>query len=44
MMNRKALKTFACEAAKRIKTEKNLSNFNRMLKKITVETATPARR
>jgi len=38
-MNRKALETFAREAAKSIKTEKDLSDFSQMLTKITVETA-----
>lgn len=38
-MNRKELEAFAREAAKSIKTEKDLSDFSRMLKKITVETA-----
>jgi len=38
-MNRKELEAFAREAAKSLKTEKDLSDFSRMLKKITVETA-----
>jgi len=38
-MNRKELEVFAREAAKSIKTEKDLSDFSQMLKKITVETA-----
>jgi transposase-like protein len=38
-MNRKQLKVFAKEAAKSLKTEKDLSDFSRMLKKITVEAA-----
>ena len=38
-MNKKELEAFAREAAKSIKTEKDLSDFSRMLKKITVETA-----
>ena len=38
-MNKKELEAFAREAAKTIKTEKDLSDFSRMLKKITVETA-----
>ncbi len=38
-MNKKELETFAREAAKSIKTEKDLSDFSRMLKKVTVETA-----
>ena len=36
-MNKKELEAFAKEAAKALKTEKDLSDFNRMLKKITVE-------
>ena len=36
-MNKKELEAFAKEAAKTLKTEKDLSDFNRMLKKITVE-------
>ena len=38
-MNRKELEAFAREAAKSLKTEKDLSDFSRMLKKITVEAA-----
>ncbi len=38
-MNRKELEAFAREAAKTIKTEKDLSDFSQMLTKITVETA-----
>jgi len=38
-MNKREQETFAREAAKSIKTEKDLSDFSRMLKKITVETA-----
>lgn len=38
-MNKKDLEAFAREAAKSIKTEKDLSDFSRMLKKVTVETA-----
>ena len=38
-MNKKELEAFAREAAKSIKTEKDLNDFSRMLKKITVETA-----
>ena len=38
-MNRKALEAFAREAAKSIKTEKDLNAFSQMLTKITVETA-----
>lgn len=38
-MNKKELEAFAREAAKNIKTERDLSDFSRMLKKITVETA-----
>lgn len=37
-MNRKEIEALAGEAAKNIKTEKDLSDFSRMLKKITVET------
>ena len=36
-MNKKELEAFAKEAAKNLKTEKDLSNFSQMLKKITVE-------
>jgi len=38
-MNKKELEAFAREAAKSIKTEKDLSDFSRMLKRVTVETA-----
>lgn len=38
-MNRKELEAFAKEAAKSLKTEKDLNDFSRMLKKITVEAA-----
>lgn len=38
-MNRKELEAFAREAAKSLKTEKDLSDFSKMLKKITVEAA-----
>ncbi len=38
-MNKKELEAFAKEAAKTLKTEKDLSDFSRMLKKITVEAA-----
>ncbi len=38
-MNRKELEAFAREAALTLKTEKDLSNFSKMLKKITVEAA-----
>lgn len=38
-MNRKELEAFAREAAKSIKTEKDLNAFSQMLTKITVETA-----
>jgi len=38
-MNQKELLAFAKEAAKSMKTEKDLSDFSRMLKKITVEAA-----
>jgi len=38
-MNKKELEAFAREAAKGIKTEKDLSDFSQMLTKITVETA-----
>lgn len=38
-MKKEELEAFAREAAKSIKTEKDLSDFSRMLKKITVETA-----
>ena len=39
MMNKKEIETLAREAAKGIKTERDLNDFSRMLKKITVETA-----
>jgi transposase-like protein len=38
-MNRKDLEAFAREAAKHMKTEKDLSDFSQMLTKITVEAA-----
>ena len=38
-MNRKELESFAREAAKSIKTEKDLNAFSQMLTRITVETA-----
>ena len=38
-MTRKAMLAFAKEAAKHMKTEKDLSDFSRMLKKVTVEAA-----
>ena len=38
-MDRKELEAFARKAAKSIKTEKDLSDFSQMLKKITVEAA-----
>jgi len=38
-MNQKELLAFAKEAAKSMKTEKELSDFSRMLKKVTVEAA-----
>ncbi len=38
-MNKKELEAFAREAAKSIRTEKDLSDFSQMLKEITVETA-----
>jgi len=41
-MNKKELEAFAREAAKDIKTEKDLSDFSQMLTKITVETALSA--
>ena len=41
-MNKKELEAFAREAAKGIKTEKDLSDFSQMLTKITVETALSA--
>ena len=36
-MNQKELLAFAKEAAKSMKTDKDLSDFSRMLKKVTVE-------
>ena len=38
-MNKKELEAFAKEAAKSFKTEKDLSDFSRMLKTVTVEAA-----
>jgi putative transposase len=38
-MNKKEIQAIAREAAKSIKTEQDLNDFSRMLKKITVETA-----
>ena len=38
-MNRKELEAFAREAAKSIKTEKDLNSFSQMLTKVTVEAA-----
>ncbi len=38
-MNKKELKAFAREAAKNIKSEKDLNNFSQILTKITVEAA-----
>ena len=38
-MNQKELLAFAKEAAKSMKTEKDLGDFNRMLKQVTVEAA-----
>ena len=38
-MNRKELEAFAKEAAKTLKTEQDLSDFSRMLQKVTVEAA-----
>jgi putative transposase len=38
-MNQKELLAFAKEAAKSMKTEKDLSDFSRMLKKVTAEAA-----
>lgn len=38
-MNRKELEAFAREAAKSLKSGKGLSNFSKMLKKITIEAA-----
>jgi len=38
-MNQKELEAFAREAAKSLKTEKDLNNFSQMLTKITVEAA-----
>jgi putative transposase len=40
-MNQKELLAFAKEAAKSMKTEKDLSNFSRVLKKVTVGPTTP---
>ena len=42
-MNRKELEAFAKEAAKSIKTQEDLNDFSRMLKKITVEAALKSR-
>ena len=39
MMNKKELEAFAREAAKGLKTEKDLNEFSQMLTKITVEAA-----
>ena len=41
-MKQKAFEAFAKEAAQSLKTEKDLSDFSRMLKKITVEAASGA--
>jgi len=38
-MNQKELLAFAKESAKSIKTEKHLSDFSRMLNKVTIEAA-----
>ena len=38
-MNQKELLAFAKESSKIMKTKKDLSNFSRMLKKVTVEAA-----
>jgi len=38
-MKQKEILAFAKEAAKSMKTEKDLSDFSRMLKKVTVEAA-----
>ncbi|NQZ17635.1 MAG: IS256 family transposase [Idiomarina sp.] len=38
-MNKDQIEAFAREAAKSIKTEKDLNEFSRMLKKVTIETA-----
>lgn len=38
-MKREELEAFAREAAKSLKTEKDLNDFSRMLSKITVEAA-----
>ena len=38
-MNEKELLAFAKKAAKSMKTDKDLSDFSRMLKKVTVEAA-----
>ena len=39
MMDKKELEAFAREAAKTLKTEKDLNEFSRMLTKVTVEAA-----
>ena len=41
-MNKKELEAFAREAAKQIKTEKDLNDFRQMLTKVTIETALSA--
>jgi len=38
-MNRNELEAFAREAAKSIKTEKDLNNFSQLMTKIAIETA-----
>lgn len=38
-MNRKDLEAFAREAAKHMKTEKDLSDFSQMFTKVTIEAA-----
>lgn len=38
-MNRKELEAFTREAAKSIKTEKDLNSFSQMLTKVTIEAA-----
>lgn len=38
-MNKKELEAFAREAAKGLKTEKDLNEFSQMLTKVTVEAA-----
>ena len=38
-MNKKELEAFAREAAKSIKSEKDLNDFRQMLTKVTIETA-----